>query len=132
MSRVQASAAEILIGKRGDIMGASVAVHTENGREYCKFKPAQQKLLKVLILHIICHKSADVRGPPGNSRKSHIQSCAELISHGFKGAWNVARPVKGCILLASCPAAADELQALFFPSLFLNSIIKGLGIKLGI
>ena len=73
------AASKVTVIQRRNVVGAAVSMHPEDCRKYGKLVPADQKLLKIRIVHIIGHKAADVRRPPRNSRKSDVQACLQLI-----------------------------------------------------
>ena len=60
LASVQAAAAEITVVEHRNVVWAAVAVHTEDSGIYCKLIPADQKLLEVRIVDIVCHETADI------------------------------------------------------------------------
>ena len=104
------AASKVTIIQRRNVVGAAVSMHPEDSRKYRKFVPADQKLLKIRIVHIIGHKAADVRRPPRNSRKSDVQPRLQLILQCLKGARHIAGPENISVFLASRPAASKQID----------------------
>ena len=73
------AASKVTVIQRRNVVGAAVSMHPEDRRKDGKLVPADQKLLEIRIVHVIRHKAPDVRRPPRNPRKSHIQACLQLI-----------------------------------------------------
>ena len=85
MTCVKISAAEITVIKLGDIpVGAAVSVHAQDRAEHSVLIPAYEKLPEIGVVPVVCHKSADVGGPPGNARKAHVLTSDDLILKGLK------------------------------------------------
>ena len=85
MACVKISAAEITVIKLGDIpVGAAVSVHAQDRAEHSVLIPAYEKLLEIGVVPVVCHKSADVGGPPGNACKTHVLTSDDLILKGLK------------------------------------------------
>ena len=132
MACVKISAAEITVIKLGDIpVGATVSVHTQDRAEHAVLIPAYEKLPEIGIVPVVCHKAADVGGPPGNTRKTHVLTCNDLILKGLKVGLNIACPNKCPVLLASYPCGTAEVDCLMVALGFL-SVIECLNILLGI
>ena len=85
MACVKISAAEITVIKLGDIpVGATVSVHTQDRAEHAVLIPAYEQFPEIGIVPVVCHKAADVGSPPGNTRKTHVLTCNDLILKGLK------------------------------------------------
>ena len=74
LAGVEIAAAPVPVVQGRDIVGPSVSVHTQNGRIYRKLIPADQKLSEIRIVYVVGHEAADIGSPPGNARKTHVQT----------------------------------------------------------
>ena len=109
LAGVEVSAAPVAVIQGRNVVGASIAVHTENCGVNGKLIPANQKLLEIRIVHIVGHEAADIGGPPWDSRKAHVQACLKLIVESLKGAGHIAGPDHISVFLASGPGAAKQV-----------------------
>ena len=67
----------------------------------------------VFVINIGPEESPNISGPPGNSGKSHIQTCGKLVLETFKGRVDISGPHQSPVFLASCPGAAQQVHNLF-------------------
>ena len=131
LAGIQVAAAKITVIERWNVVRSAVAVHTENSRVNGKLIPADQKLLEIRVVDIICHKAADIGCPPWNAGKTHIKAGLELIIEGFKGTRHIAGPYNISVFLASGPGAAKQVYNIFFSFCF-HAVIEDTAVQLRI
>ena len=131
LAGVEVSAAPVAVIQGRNVVGASIAVHTENCGVNGKLIPADQKLLEIRVVDIICHKAADIGCPPRNAGKTHIKAGLELIIEGFKGTRHIAGPYNISVFLASGPGAAKQVYNIFFSFCF-HAVIEDTAVQLRI
>ena len=95
--------------------GFPVAMKTHDGTERSPLEPAHKQFAEIRIVRISTVESADIRGPPGNSRQPHIQSGCQLVFHARKAGGNVAGPHQRAVSLASRPGTSQEIHNSFLP-----------------
>ena len=131
LAGIQVAAAKIAVIERWNVVRSAVAVHTENSRVNGKLIPADQKLLEIRVVDIICHKATDIGCPPWNAGKTHIKAGLELIIEGFKGTRHIAGPYNISVFLASGPGAAKQVYNIFFSFCF-HAVIEDTAVHLRI
>ena len=57
--------------------GLAAAMNTHDRTESAELEPADQQLLKTIVVDIAAVESTDIRGPPGNSAKPHMYARAD-------------------------------------------------------
>lgn len=62
-------------------------------------------------------ESADVRGPPGNARQSHVQSSGKLAAHTPEAGRDIPGPHQRPVPLTPSPGAAEQIHDLLLPLL---------------
>ncbi len=65
--------------------GLAAAMNTHDRTESAELEPADQQLLKTIVVDIAAVKSADIRGPPGNSAEPHMYARADLFAEVLIG-----------------------------------------------
>ena len=129
LAGVQVAAAPVTIVQRGNVVGAAVAVHAQDGGVYRELVPADQQLAEIRVVHVVRHEAAHVRRPPGYARKAHVEPALQLVPKGLKGAGYVARPNHVAVLLAAGPAAAEQVHHV---AAVLHGVVEDAAVQLGI
>ena len=64
LTGIKIASAPVPVIQRGNVLGPAVAVHPQHRRIHRKLVPADQQLPEGWVVHVLCHKAADVRCPP--------------------------------------------------------------------
>ena len=107
------------------------AVQAHDRAEEPPLEPADEQLVEGGVAGVGADEAADVRGPPGDAGKAHVQPGADLLAQGGEVGVHVAGPDERAVAGAAGPGAAQEVDDLLL-SLALHALVEGAGVGLGI
>lgn len=111
--------------------GLPVSMEPHDGAERAPGKPPGKQFAESRVIGVTAVKTADVRCPPGDTGKAHVQSRRQLVPHTLEAGGDVPGPDQRAVFLAARPGAAEEVDDILLPLLLL-ALVERLRVPHGI